>query len=190
MFLSNKTLNNINIFNQKRFKRIEPFRNDWLNNNLDKSEIVCIANKYKCTNNNTFEKFLMNNKTTFCVWKDLKSTIFYNEKILISNFNDVQPYDLPPIFVNAKYVFLNNTCNFLRDYWINGCIFTSTKTLFVNGRIDYNISNRYEIYITPFYYHEAKYKNNHIKGITLEDYYQLIFDNEIVEPITETYTMP
>src|SRR2546430_12300908 len=75
----------------------------------------------------------IHSKALVCDCDDLKGKRILNENILITNFPDIHPYEFPPIFVNAKNVFMHHNYKYFTYYWLNKIIFPNNPTIYLDG---------------------------------------------------------
>jgi len=139
----------------------------------------------------------VNPKSLKCSWNDLKGKKILNENIFICDFPDVHPYEFPPIFPNAKNVFLEHNYKYFTYYWLNRRIFPNNPTIYLNGHpCDTPVVTRgFLMYVTsPNYFRAKRYageanlergiikENTLINEITLDDYENLL-DTYEIEPV-------
>jgi len=138
-----------------------------------------------------FEK-ITNPNLLRCDWDDLKNTKIHNQNIYISDFDDVHPLSKPPIFDNAKVVFLDNNYHYFHLYWLKRIIFPSNPVFYINGYINYAcvLESGFKIFLTPHNYGCAKLispNNDLIDKIEIEDYNKLLNEYEAEKIISSKY---
>lgn len=136
---------------------------------------------------------LFNPQLLRCEWKQLLNTKIHNENILISDFPQEPPYQNPPIFDNAKIVFLDNNYEKFHYYYLNKYVFPNNPTFYVNGYIrnQYELQQGFKIFLTPKHYDCAKRispNNNLIDKIEIEDYVMLFKEYRTEDVFMSKYT--
>lgn len=135
-------------------------------------------------------------KTLVCDWKNLQGKKILNDNILIKNFYDIHPFTNPPIFANAKNIYLSGNYKYFHYYWINKKIFPTMPRIYLDGHpCDSPVLNRgFRIHIIDSFYHTAiRYANeinadtSLITKINREEYDLLINSGNIEEIILKDY---
>ena len=140
-----------------------------LNSQIFKAVITFNLQKLAVIQSNKFKFNNINNENVLnCDWEYLQGKHIYNKHILIQNFNFSHVISTnPPIFVNAKTVYLNG--NNLHFYTLlTKKIFPANPSIYVKDNFYGFI--KYEIYsdTLPFEILKNSYYNNLIKSYDIE----------------------
>ncbi|XWV26735.1 hypothetical protein QJ857_gp0320 [Tupanvirus soda lake] len=131
-----------------------------------------------------------NPKVFVSAWGKLRGKEILNQNLLINGFGDIHPFANPPVFVNAKNIFLNDNHKYFHYYWINKKIFPTKPTIYLCGHpCDSPVLDRgFRMHVVdPFYYTAIRYANeigadtSLIHYLTKTEYNNLVHSHEMEE---------